>query len=154
MIRLEFYEEDGAVKLKDLTEAEKVFGVDDVSIEDSYYIPSEKSAIKEFNTQEECDTYVNEVALDETKKFQIREMDGVPTVYRVNKTEEEQKVLKRKNAVSRNKEIQKELREKFMDAQLKCFTDGLTFAEKYPELAIERDALLDEYNTNEQYLEV
>ena len=154
MVRLEFYEENGTVKLKDLTEAEKVFGQDDVSIEDSYYIPSEGSAIKEFNTQEECDAYVEEITLDDTKKFQIREMDGVPTVYRVNKTEEEQKVIKRKSALSRNKEIQKELREKFMDAQLKCFTEGLVFGDKYPELAAERARLLEEYNTNEVLLEV
>jgi len=67
----------------------------------------------------------------------------------IDKTEDELSEAIKKNLKLRNVIILQELRDKFMDAQLKCFTDNLIFAEKYSEMSIEREGLLQELNDNE-----
>lgn len=44
-------------------------------------------------------------------------------------------------------DLKSQLRDnKYVDAQMKCFSDGLVFKDKYPELAAERDAIIAELN--------
>lgn len=125
----------------------EVDGVVDYSTINRVVEAQEGEVVKSFATVQELNEFLSVVTNDEAKKFQIREVDGELSIYRVAKTEAE---LSKEQAIKRNAEIIKELRdERFTDAQLKCISDGLVFADKYPELAAERLELLAEFNANE-----
>lgn len=105
----------------------------------------EGEVLKEFETNEEKIAYLSEMG--DTKVFQIRDVEGELIVYRISKSDDDIAI---QAAKKRNDEILSELRSnKFVDAQMKCISEGLVFAEYAPELAKERAALLVEFNENE-----
>lgn len=128
-----FQEIDGSVRLS--------------SVSPSYQV-KDGEVLEVFESVEKRKEYTDVVSNDPTKKWQLRDVEGVLTVYRVDKTQAELEELQSAVNEKRKAAIQKELMlPKFVSKQLKCFTEGLVFAEKYPELAQEREELLTEYNT-------